>query len=67
MERESQKGIVIGEGGLMLKKIGSSARQEIESMSGRKVFLELRVKVARDWRNDENLLTRFGFRLKKKK
>lgn len=67
VERESQKGIVIGEGGLMLKKIGSSARQEIESMSGRKVFLELRVKVARDWRNDENMLSRFGFRLKKKK
>ena len=67
VERESQKGIVIGEGGLMLKKIGSSARQEIESMSGRKVFLQLRVKVAKDWRNDENMLNRFGFKLKKKK
>lgn len=67
VERESQKGIVIGEGGLMLKKIGSSARHEIESMSGRKVFLQLRVKVARDWRNDENMLNRFGFKLKKKK
>lgn len=67
VERESQKGIVIGEGGLMLKKIGSAARQEIESMSGRKVFLQLRVKVAKDWRNDENLLNRFGFKIKKKK
>lgn len=67
VERESQKGIVIGEGGLMLKKIGSSARQEIETMSGRKVFLQLRVKVAKDWRNDENMLNRFGFKLKKKK
>jgi len=67
VERESQKGIVIGEKGLMLKKIGSSARKEIESMSGRKVFLQLRVKVAKDWRNDENLLNRFGFKIKKKK
>ena len=67
VERESQKGIVIGDGGLMLKKIGSAARQEIESMSGRKVFLQLRVKVAKDWRNDENLLNRFGFKIKKKK
>jgi GTP-binding protein Era len=67
VERESQKGIVIGEKGMMLKKIGSGARKEIESMSGRKVFLELRVKVAKDWRNDENLLNRFGFKIKKKK
>jgi GTP-binding protein Era len=63
VERDSQKGIVIGEGGSMLKKIGSAARKEIEAMSGRKVFLELRVKVARDWRNDEAALRRFGYRL----
>lgn len=67
VERESQKGIVIGEKGMMLKKIGSRARKEIESMSGRKVFLQLRVKVAKDWRNDENFLNRFGFKIKKKK
>jgi GTP-binding protein Era len=67
VERESQKGIVIGDGGLMLKKIGSAARQEIEAMSGRKVFLQLRVKVAKEWRNDENYLNRFGFKIKKKK
>lgn len=67
VERESQKGIVIGEGGLMLKKIGSSARQEIESMSGRKVFLQLRVKVAKGWRDDENFLDRLGYKIKKKK
>ena len=54
VERESQKGIVIGEGGKMLKQIGSSARKEIEEMGGRPVFLELRVKVLKDWRNDEN-------------
>jgi GTP-binding protein Era len=70
VERESQKGIVIGEGGGMLKKIGSTARQQIEEMSGRKVFLELRVKVAGNWRNDEQRLRQFGYKLepgKKKK
>ncbi len=65
VERESQKGIVIGEGGLMLKKIGSAARKEIESMSGRKVFLELRLKVSKNWRDDEQALRRFGYKLKK--
>ena len=67
VERESQKGIVIGEGGLMLKKIGSSARQQIEDMSGRKVFIELRVKVAGNWRNSEEKLRQFGYRLETKK
>lgn len=67
VERESHKGIVIGEGGAMLKKIGSSARAEIEAMSGRKVFLELRVKVEKDWRDDENALRRFGYKIEKKK
>jgi GTP-binding protein Era len=67
VEHDSQKGIVIGEKAAMLKKIGSAARKEIESMSGRKVFLELRVKVARDWRDDENALRRLGYRIKAKK
>jgi GTP-binding protein Era len=67
VERDSQKGIVIGEKAAMLKKIGSAARKEIESMSGRKIFLELRVKVARDWRDDENALRRLGYRIKAKK
>jgi GTP-binding protein Era len=53
VERESHKPIVIGQGGSMLKKIGSMARKEIETMSGRKVFLELRVKVRKNWREDE--------------
>jgi GTP-binding protein Era len=66
VERESQKGIVIGEGGKMLKQIGTKARQEIETMGGHKVFLELRVKVEKDWRNNENALKRFGYGLKKK-
>jgi GTPase len=67
VERDSQKGIIIGEGGGMLKKIGITARQEIESMSGRKVFLELRVKVEKDWRDDESALRRFGYKIEPKK
>ncbi len=61
VERESHKGIVIGQGGKMLKQIGSLARQEIERMSGRKVFLRLRVKVRKNWRNDERVLRWFGY------
>lgn len=67
VERESQKGIVIGEGGKMLKQIGSSARQEIEEMGGRPVFLELRVKVLKDWRNNEEMLRRLGYKIDRKK
>ena len=67
VERDSQKGIVIGEGGRMLKQIGSAARREIESMSGRKIFLELRVKVLKEWRKDEQALVRFGYKIKKRK
>jgi GTP-binding protein Era len=67
VERESQKGIAIGENGAMLKKIGTSARGQIEEMSGRKIFLELRVKVAKDWRDDEAMLNQFGYKMDKKK
>ena len=67
VEHDSQKGIVIGERATMLKKIGSAARMEIEAMSGRKVFLELRVKVDKDWRDDENALRRLGYKIKGKK
>ncbi len=67
VERESQKGIVIGEGGQMMKAIGSAARKEIEGMGGRPVFLELRVKVLKDWRNDENALQRLGYKMGKKR
>jgi GTP-binding protein Era len=67
VERNSQKGILIGEGGRMMKAIGSAARREIEEMGGRKVFLELRVKVLKDWRNDENAMQRFGYKIKGKK
>jgi len=61
VERESHKGIVIGQNGLMLKKIGAHARKEIEEMSGRKVFLSLRVKVSKNWRNSEKMLRRFNY------
>lgn len=61
VERESHKPIVIGKNGKMLKQIGTAARQEIEAMSGRKVFLRLRVKVRKNWRNDDKILRRFGY------
>jgi GTP-binding protein Era len=67
VERESQKGIVIGEGGKMLKQIGTAARTEIEAMGGRRAFLELRVKVLKDWRNKEEWLRRFGYKIKRRK
>ena len=60
VEREAHKPIVIGQGGSMLKKIGALARQEIETMSGRKIFLELRVKVRKNWRDDEEALKWLG-------
>jgi GTPase len=65
VERESQKGIVIGEGGKMMKSIGSAARKQIEEMGGRKVFLELRVKVEKDWRDNPNALKQLGYAKKK--
>ncbi len=61
VERDSQKGIVIGKGGTMLKTIGTFARKEIEAATDRKIYLKLRVKVLPGWRNDENKLKSFGF------
>ena len=66
VERDSQKGIVIGEGGRMIKRLGTEARKSIEEMSGRKVYLQLRVKVRKNWRNDDASLRLFGFRGKGK-
>jgi GTP-binding protein Era len=65
VERDSQKGILIGKGGAMLKKISSEARIETERLVGTKVYLELHVKVLKNWRRDENMLRRFGYRLGK--
>lgn len=61
VERDSQKGIIIGQGGKMLKKVGTDARKDIESFFDKKVFLELYVKVEKDWRNKENKLKDFGY------
>jgi len=61
VERESQKGIVIGHQGSMLKKVGTEARKDIEEFTGKKCFLEIHVKVLKDWRNNDNSLKRFGY------
>ncbi len=61
VERDSQKGIVIGRGGATLKAIGSAARQEMERVVGTKVFLDLRVKVIKEWQRDPKALQRLGF------
>lgn len=62
VERDSQKGIIIGKQGKMLKEIGKRARVDIENLLGSKVFLELWVKVQKDWRNKQGQLHDFGFR-----
>ena len=62
VERESQKGIVIGAKGSLLKKIGQQARKDIEALLGCKVFLELWVKVKADWRNKDKALKQFGYK-----
>lgn len=60
-EQKSQKGILIGKGGALLKKIGTEARLELEKIVDKKVFLSLEVKVEKDWRKKENLLKNFGY------
>ena len=63
VERDSQKGIIIGKGGSALKKVGTLARKDIEAFFEKKVYLELYVKVEKDWRNKENKLKSFGYQL----
>jgi len=63
VERESQKGIIIGDQGKALKKVGVMARKDIEKFFDRKVFLELFVKVEKDWRNRDSLLQKFGYKI----
>lgn len=63
VERESQKGIVIGPKGIALKKVGSQARKSLERFFDKQVYLEMFVKVEKDWRNRDNLLRSFGYRL----
>ncbi len=61
VERDSQKGIVIGRGGARLREVGTAARSQIEKLLGTKVYLELRVKVAKNWQRDPRQLGRLGF------
>ncbi len=63
-EQKSQKGILIGKGGSLLKKIGTEARLELESIADKKVFLSLEVKVEKDWRKKDKMLQNFGFKSK---
>lgn len=63
VERDSQKGIIIGKHGAMLREVGTAARREIEALLGSRIYLELWVKVKKDWRNQERVLRDFGFRL----
>jgi GTP-binding protein Era len=61
VERESQKGMAIGKGGSMIKAVGTDARHDLERLFGAKVFLEIRVKVEKDWQRSDDLLDRLGF------
>lgn len=61
VERDSQKGIIIGKGGNAIKEIGSQARKDLETLLGKKVFLDLQVKVRKNWRRDLNQIRRFGY------
>ena len=61
VERTSQKGIVIGSGGERLRQVGSDARRQIEALLGTRVYLDLHVKVAKDWQRDPKQLRKLGF------
>ncbi|MDR1623698.1 MAG: GTPase Era [Tannerellaceae bacterium] len=63
VERDSQKGIIIGPKGAALKKVGTMARKDIERFFNKKVFLEMFVKVEKDWRNRDNILKAFGYQI----
>ena len=67
VERDTQKAIIIGKGGTAIKKLGKIAREAVEDFLQREVFLELRVKVRKNWRSDENLLKQFGYKSDTKK
>jgi GTP-binding protein Era len=61
VERNSQKQIVIGKGGQVLKQVGTRARKALEELLDQKVFLQLWVKVSKDWSNNEKMIERFGY------
>ena len=61
VERDSQKGIIIGREGAALKRVATDARRELEKFFGKRIFLEIYVKVDKDWRNSDKQLRRFGY------
>ncbi|MDR1783651.1 MAG: KH domain-containing protein, partial [Dysgonamonadaceae bacterium] len=63
VESDSQKGIIIGEKGAALKKVGSMSRKDLERFFDKKIFLEMFVKVEKDWRNRDSILRKFGYHL----
>jgi GTP-binding protein Era len=63
VERDSQKGIIIGHQGKAIKKLGTMARKDIEKFFDKKVYLELYVKVEKDWRDRDNILRSYGYRI----
>ncbi len=67
VEKDSQKGIIIGKQGTMIKKLGAESRKAVEEFLGREVYLELRVKVRKNWRSDEKMLRSFGYSRDKEK
>ena len=65
VEKDSQKGIVIGKGGKMIKSIGEKSRRDIEQLLNKHVYLELFVKVEEDWRDNESALKKYGYKREK--
>jgi GTP-binding protein Era len=61
VERDSQKGIIIGKGGARLREVGTASRRQIEALLGTPVFLDLHVRVAKDWQRDPKQLRKLGF------
>jgi GTPase len=61
VERSSQKGIVIGKGGARLRQVGADARRQIEALLGTRIYLDLHVKIAKDWQRDPRQLRKLGF------
>jgi GTP-binding protein Era len=66
VERDTQKGIIVGKNGAMIKKLGVEARTELATMLGTDVYLDLHVKVLKNWREDADLMRRMGYRMPKK-
>lgn len=63
VERQSQKGIIIGHKGLAIKKVGQMARKDLERFFDKKIYIEMFVKVEEDWRNRDNMLKTYGYKL----